>query len=142
MTADKLEEIRVRLCVRGNAIHSTLIDNTCKHAKPLAVKCSACTHQTLSYTPSARKQSDTKFHHVEALQLSFKNILQIENLTGFDRLTKLQVFLPVPSALKGDLRVFLPVPSALKGDLSISVKHISVAGRFRKAACPGVDISA
>jgi hypothetical protein len=37
------------------------------------------------------KQADTKFHHVEALHLSFQNILQIANLTGFDSLTKLQV---------------------------------------------------
>jgi hypothetical protein len=38
MTADKIEEIRVRLCVRGNTIHRTQSDNTCKHAKPLAIK--------------------------------------------------------------------------------------------------------
>ena len=36
-------------------------------------------------------QNDTEFHKVEALQLSFQNILQIENLTGFDALTKLQM---------------------------------------------------
>ena len=86
----------------------------------------ACTHQALSYTQSARKQSDTKFYHVEALQLSFKNILQIENLTGFDSLTKLQVF--------------LPVPSALKGTLCISAKQ---PGRALPKSCmSGVDISA
>jgi hypothetical protein len=38
MTADKLEEIRVRLCVRWNTIHRTPNDTTCKHAKPLAVE--------------------------------------------------------------------------------------------------------
>jgi len=36
-------------------------------------------------------RNDAEFHKVEALQLSFQNILQIENLTGFDMLTKLQL---------------------------------------------------
>ena len=36
-------------------------------------------------------RSETEFKKVEALQLSFKNILQIQNLLGFDSLTKLQL---------------------------------------------------
>ena len=36
-------------------------------------------------------RADTEFHQVEALQLSFHNILQIQNLDGFDCLTKLQL---------------------------------------------------
>ena len=47
----------------------------------------------LHVTPERYEEmrSETEFKKVEALQLSFQNILQIQNLVGFDSLTKLQL---------------------------------------------------
>jgi hypothetical protein len=72
---------------------------------------------------------------VEALQLSFKNILQIENLTGFDSLTKLQVFLPVPSALKGNLCVSVKQPGwALPESCLSGLGHLNMIAALKSTA--------